>query len=356
MDLMILATELNGIGKLIYNGLYKWVLSWGNDYQLIGAFGITVILFTLFLKLITLPFDVWQKVLSRKNALKMEQMKPELDKINKQCGQNRELLMVKQRELYKKYRYNAFSACLPSLITIVIFFVVFSGFNSAVRHYNSTVFDNLYEIYHETYDEAAELKKDEITDEDALDAYATGEAEKAVVEAYKPERFLLTKNIFMPDSWKSPIPDISTYSGTGIGKLGIPNADREDYNMVMSPIIKKYNVNENGKKVWNGYLILPIISLALSVLSTKLIKAPETPQMAGQTEEQLKAQQAQAKMMSYFMPLMMGVLTLFYSTAFALYMVVSSLFTTLFNLGFNIVSKRIDTKRKDMILSTTIKK
>ncbi|MDD3947010.1 MAG: membrane protein insertase YidC [Clostridia bacterium] len=356
MDLMILATELNGIGKLIYNGLYQWVQSWGNDYALMGAFGITVILFTLFLKLATLPFDVWQKVLTRKNALKMEVMKPELDKITKQCGQNRELLMQKQRELYKKHKYSAFSACLPSLLTLAIFFMVFSGFNSAVRHYNSAVFDDLSNVYETAYTAAIAEKTDEISDEAALETYAIGEAEQAVLASYNPERFLLTKNIFMPDNWKSPIPDIQTYSGTGMGKLGISDADRLEYQKIMSPIIQKYNFNEEGKKVWNGYLILPIISFALSILSTKLIKAPETPQMAGQTEEQMKAQQSQAKMMTYIMPFMMGIFALFYSTAFALYMVVSNLFTTAFNLGFNIVSKQIDKKRKDEIMSRTIKK
>ena len=189
-----------------------------------------------------------------------------------------------------------------------------------------------------------------------LHANATGKAEEAVLDAYKPEQFLLTKNIFMPDTWKSPIPDVSVYSGTGMGKLGITDVDRNRYTKIMAPIIEKYNVNEAGKKVWNGYLILPIISFILSVLSTKLIKPPEQPQMAGQTEEQLKAQQSQAKMMTYLMPLMMGVFALFYSTAFTLYMVVSNVFTTLFNLIFNIVSKQLDAKRKDEMLARTVKK
>jgi YidC/Oxa1 family membrane protein insertase len=351
---MILATELNWIGKLIYNGLYTWVQSWGNDYSLIGAFGITVILFTIFLKIAMSPFDIWQKTLANKNAKKMKIMKPELDKVAKQCGQNRELLMQKQREVYKKYKYSAFSACLPSLITLVIFFVVLNGFNSAVRHYNSAVFDELSQTYYSVYD-AAISENPEMTDTQKV-AYATEKAEEAVLEAYHPERFLLTKNIFMPDTWKSPIPDVSVYSGTGMGKLGITDVDRNQYTKIMAPIIKKYNVNDAGKKVWNGYLILPVIAFILSILSTKLIKPPEQPQMAGQTEEQLKAQQSQAKMMTYMMPLMMGIFALFYSAAFTLYMVVSNIVTTLFNLTFNIVTKQIDARRYDAELARTIKK
>lgn len=356
MDFMILATELNWIGKLIYNNLYDWVQGWGSGYELIGAFGITVILFTLFLKLITLPMDFWQKLLARKNTQKMEIMKPELDRINKQCGENKQLQMQKQRELYKRHKYSAFSACLPTIVTLAIFLIVFGGFNSAVRYHNSVVFDNLNEVYETAYAaELANIESDNVSGEEKI-AQATAAAESAVLNAYKPEKFFLTTNIFMPDTWKNPIPDVSTYSGTGMGKLGITEMTSTQYNKVMNPIIKKYNYTDSGKSKWNGYLILPIIAFALSVLSTKLIKPADQPAIAGQTEEQIKAQKSQAKMMTFIMPLMMGVFSLFYSTAFTLYMVVSNVFTTLFNLGFNIIIKQIDAKKKEQMLSTTIKK
>ena len=79
----LMATELNLIGKLIYNILYKWVSGWSQTTVYFGAFSITVILFTLFLKVLTLPFDLWQKKITRVNAKKMEAMKPQLQ--NKQA-------------------------------------------------------------------------------------------------------------------------------------------------------------------------------------------------------------------------------------------------------------------------------
>ena len=47
MDIMSLATDLNLMGKFVYNVLYKWVLSWGIESDVIGAFAVTVILFSL---------------------------------------------------------------------------------------------------------------------------------------------------------------------------------------------------------------------------------------------------------------------------------------------------------------------
>ncbi|MDR0855178.1 MAG: membrane protein insertase YidC [Christensenellaceae bacterium] len=334
MGALILAIQLNPIGKLIYEVLYlKWVKGFAAEDSLIGAFAITVILFTLFLKVATLPLDLWQKQMGRKNARKMQIMKPELDKVQKLFGADKQQLMLKQREVHKKYKYSAFSACLPAIVTMVIFIIVLNGFNSAVRYQNEQQYLTLKEVYDTTY--IAEKEKG------SNDAVAGKAAEDAVVASYKPESFLLTVNIFRPDSWKKPIPTAGEYSGSGMGNMNIGAVDRRAYDVVMKPLMDKYNDARGG---WNGFLILPILSFLLSVLSAKLVKPPEQPAMAGQTAEQQKQQQSQAKMMQYMMPIMFAVFTLFYSTAFALYMVVSSLFSTVFNVAFNLITKQIDKK------------
>lgn len=375
MDIIgLMATELNLIGKLIYNVLYNWVNSWTGNSALFGAFSITVILFTLFLKVVTTPFDFWQKGTTRKNAKIMEKMKPQLDKINKQYANNRELLMQKQREIYKKHNYSTFASCLPMLITLVVFIVVFSGFNSAVRYHNAVTFKEMSSIYTEAFQqktqEFVEEGKAEYREENGVTILApigentneqlkreqTDAAENAVVEAYKPESFLLTTNIFMPDTWANPIPTAEVFVNTGMGKLGIKEVDANEYNKVMKPLIQKYNVNEKGKKTWNGFLIIPILAFLLNLAGTKLNKPPEQPQMVGQTEEQKKAQQAQTKMLTYLMPVMMTVFAFLYSTAFALYMFMNSLITTVFNVVYNIIAKKKDEKEKDYIMSTTIKR
>lgn len=373
MDIIgLMATELNLIGKLIYNVLYNWVNNWAGNYALLGAFSITVILFTLFLKIATSPFDLWQKRIARKNAKIMEAMKPQLDKVNKQYANNREMLMQKQRELYKKHRYSTFASCLPMLITLAIFITVFSGFNSAVRYHNAKTFQEMSVIYTETFNEKSQQFIDEGRaeySEEQKRVVAIGEntdsqlkaeqiaaAEQAVVNAYRPERFLLTTNIFMPDTWANPIPTADVFSNTGMGKLGITNVDANEYSKVMKPLMEKYNVTPEGKRAWNGYLILPILAFALNLAGSKLNKPPEQPQMAGQTEEQQKAQQAQTKMLTYLMPIMMAFFAFLYSTAFALYMFMNSLITTLFNLIYNIISKRQDEKEREHRMSTTIKR
>lgn len=346
---MLAANKLNdAIGKFVYEVMYGWISGWSDSWNLVGAFSVTVIMFTLFLKIIVSPFDIWQKQLTRSNAKKMEKMKPQLDKITKQCGSNRELLMQKQRALYKQYKYSTFRACLPLIITMAIFFIVFGGFNSAVRMHNTKVYENLEKVYDTAYYGYLDAHKDDGMSNSELKSGATNTAEQAVLDNYTNEGFFLTKNIFVSDTWKKPIPSAADFTSNKMGGNGI-NVDASKYEIVMKPLMEKYGG-------WNGYLILPILVLLLNVVSMKLNKPPEQPAVAGQSEEQKKQQQAQAKILQLVMPLVMLIFSLFYSAAFTLYMVVNAAITLIVNLVFNIVTKKIDAREKDRLMSTTVKK
>jgi len=368
MDFIISSVNLNPIGSLIYNVLFGWINGWASGSEVIGSFAVTVIFFTLFLKLITLPLDIWSKQMGRKNAKKMEIMQPELDKIKKQCGDDKQALMVKQRELNKKYKYSMLGGCLPQIITMVIFFMVFGGFNSAVRYHNNWVFEQLrdtYEYHHalvleeEAYKlemEAEDLSSLPIEEQIRIGNAAISAAEQAVSVRFEELRqgFLLTHNIFMPDNWSNRVPEAGTFYGTGMGRLGIPMPEDGDgfpeYNRVMDALLTEQNTG------WNGYLVLPAFALALAFISSKFMKPPAPPQMLGQSEQQAKASKSQQKMMQYMMPIMMGVFPLFWSAAFALYIVTNSLLTTVFGFAYNMITKKIDAKEKDHILATTVKK
>src|SRR5574344_2472808 len=255
----------------------------------IGNYGVAVICFTLILKLAMSPFDVWQKVVMTKNNRAMERMKPQLEKLQQQYAGNKELYSQKQMELYRKEKYSMLGSCLPSIISLVIFFMVFSGFNGMVTQYNINIYKDLSSSYYSTYetqraaaytaeynrlinDGKSETEADEAATIVAKET-ATTAAQNTVIslfdDKYKKEiKFMWVNNVFMPDSWKNPIPDYETFIGNGIGKLGIDTAsiehgNRTEYEEVMNPLIAKYNeVKRNGKSGsrWNGFMLLPIIT------------------------------------------------------------------------------------------------
>lgn len=132
--------------------------------------GLGIILFTIILKLITLAPDIWSRVSMKKNALKMEAMKEDLEKLQKQYAKNKDLYQQKMMALYKKNGYSAFSACLPTIITLVFFFIVIGAFNSYSQVSERDIFDGMRVAYNQSIENVAaeensSVKKVETTDD-----------------------------------------------------------------------------------------------------------------------------------------------------------------------------------------------
>lgn len=112
-----------------------------------SSVAVGVILFTVILKLITLPFDYISRASMRKNSVKMEQMRPELEKLQRQYADNKELYNQKMMALYKKNGYSMFGACLPTILTLVIFIVAINAFTDYSKFQNKQYFYNMSTSY-----------------------------------------------------------------------------------------------------------------------------------------------------------------------------------------------------------------
>ena len=72
--------------------------------------------------------------------------------------------------LYKKNGYSAFSACLPTIITLVFFFIVIGAFNSYSQVSERDIFDGMRVAYNQSIEKVAaeensSVKKVETTDD-----------------------------------------------------------------------------------------------------------------------------------------------------------------------------------------------
>jgi len=140
-------------------GLTSWVSGFIN---LFPSIALGVIIFTLLLKLITLPLDYYSRASMRKNSLKMEQMRPQLEKLQKQYANDKNKYNQKMMALYKKNGYSMFGACLPSIITLVFFIIVLTAFNNYSTYQNIKYLYNMNTAYNNIVDEGIE---DIITDD-----------------------------------------------------------------------------------------------------------------------------------------------------------------------------------------------
>lgn len=341
----------------------------------VASFGWTVVLFTVILRLILSPLDIWQKVIARRNNKAMERMKPQLEALQARYADDKQRLQQEQMALYKKEKYSTMGMCLPTIVTFVVFFVVFAGFRQMVGYQFAKDYKECVKAYNTSIAEQIEANKDEayIVDngdgkwdiddvqktQEGADFYAAAKknAQHAVYEVYYSEdqvtirSFLWIKNIFVSDNWAQAVPDFATVTGQkGMATSKLTGITIDEYNDVMADVLGTGGYGKDGK--WNGLLILPVLSIALSLLSTKLLSGsqaqPPAPAQDAQGEgaEKAKAQQQSMKMMQYVMPIMMGVFALFYSGAFALYMFTSSLCAILFQLTFNLIAKLVDKRRE----------
>lgn len=115
----------------------------------IGIVGVGVIVFTLILKTIVLPFDIFQRINQKKQALKMEQMRPELEKLQKQYANDKQTYSMKMMELYKKNNYSMFSACLPMILSMVILIVAFQELNGYSQYANLQTYKDMVNSYNQ---------------------------------------------------------------------------------------------------------------------------------------------------------------------------------------------------------------
>ncbi len=119
-----------------------------------------IILFTLILKFITLPFDYLSRASMRKNNIKMEEMRPELEKLQKQYADNKELYNQKMMALYKKNGYSMFGSCLPTILTLVIFIVAINAFTNYSQYQNKEYFYNMSQSYNSVVYEGLDINDD----------------------------------------------------------------------------------------------------------------------------------------------------------------------------------------------------
>ena len=103
-------------------------------YRIVGEnFGITIILFTILIRLVTWPLNAQQM----KGAKAMQDMQndKEWQAIQKKYAKDREKLAQEQMRVYREKGINPFGSCLPTLIQFPILFALIPSITYAIGSY-----------------------------------------------------------------------------------------------------------------------------------------------------------------------------------------------------------------------------
>ncbi|HVU86819.1 MAG TPA: YidC/Oxa1 family insertase periplasmic-domain containing protein [Pirellulales bacterium] len=111
-----------GLGNLVYYGWFGFVAAPMLDvlhffYRIIPNYGIAIIMLTVLVRSLMFP-------LSRRQALgaqKMQELQPEIKRIQEKYKGNIEARTKAQQELFKKHNYNPLAGCLPVFLQLPIF-------------------------------------------------------------------------------------------------------------------------------------------------------------------------------------------------------------------------------------------
>jgi YidC/Oxa1 family membrane protein insertase len=126
------ATNVIDLGwfSFIARGM-SWLLR--TIYGFIGNWGVAIILLTILVRVLLLPFVIPQF----RNMAKQRALKPEIDKINELYKDDREKKGAAMMELWRKHKVNPLGGCLPVLLQMPIFFALYQTLSTSIELYHA---------------------------------------------------------------------------------------------------------------------------------------------------------------------------------------------------------------------------
>lgn len=284
---------------------YNWLFNIIYGATQTNALGITIIFFTLIVKIILTPLIVKQQ----KSTFAMQRLQPEMNKIkkkyeNKKDAESQQRMAYEMQKLQKDNNISMFGGCLPLLIQLPILYALFYIFQQAYMY---------VDVVSQNYDSIANVILSMPTDL-RMDVFAD--------IASKHISSKMTLDLSVADDIKALIGQITQAEWSTI----LTNA--KDYASSLQPLLTEktgieyflgISVVENPGLNFPA-IIVPVASAASTFLSSKIMMSKNTASMDDNPAMQ------SMKMMNYIMPIMMGVMAISLPAGLGIYWTVSNIF------------------------------
>ena len=344
--------------KNLWVTLINWI------QKSVGNLGWTIILVTVFIKLVTTPLDFWVKLSSKKQTLLQQKCAPQVAKLQKKFGNNRQAMQAQTQALYKREGLDMRSGCIVMLINTILSFTIFITFYNSLQKVSAYEAINQYEQIETTYTDTYYKEfinasdSDEFTTVESVDEWfasynameegaakdaelarvkpimdkATEKASDSAVEYWKNNKsrssWLWIQNIWVSDGTQKAFPTYdalkSIVKSTGYTNYVKDNINQVDYDKIANLI------SENAPRQNNGYFILPILAGGITFLSQFVAELHTRlkNKKANKVAKEANASTASTmRVMKIVMPIIMVVFTLSASASFGLYILASNVAT-----------------------------
>lgn len=226
-------------------------------YEIVGNYGIAIILFSILIKLVMLPISIKQQKTMKKSVKIQAKMK----EIQIKYKNNPEKINQETMELYKNENMSPFSGCFSAIAQIILLFAVFYLVRSPLTY----------------------MKK----------------ADPAVIEKYTKiiHEYELSENSAYPEI--DVIREIDNIKNLKNSENSEQTEERTDLAEINDEELEQLNINmeffglnlaqvPTKSSDWKAYII-PILYVLISVLSMKITNQKSTPKPEPQENKDEKA-------------------------------------------------------------------
>ncbi|MBR5345312.1 MAG: YidC/Oxa1 family membrane protein insertase [Clostridia bacterium] len=343
--------------------MFESILSW--LHNLVGNYGIAVILFTLLVRIVLFPFDYK----SRKSMRKTAKLQPKLAVLQKKYANDREKLNRKTQELYKQEGVSPLSGCLPMLLSYPILIIMFNAMRGYANQQTAQQVLEMLKLGSNLTQQNAPLESflwirnlymadspvvSRLVDLNTLNTFGSDiwtnvlskntSAITEILAQYPRETMLDLMHLenygavmglgdttqlmehlkAMGDTaWMSASSSFTTTNlSNTLNLLAKALSSTELYKANTDTSISLFLLG-TVKSLYNGFWILPIFSAVSQFIMTKLTPTQQTAPAAN--DQQAQSQQATGKFMKWFFPIFSLWICASSTAAFALYWVTSNL-------------------------------
>ncbi|MBQ2690778.1 MAG: membrane protein insertase YidC [Clostridia bacterium] len=244
-----------------FGTLFGWMMYQIQNFT--NNYGITLIVFTIFIKLLMVPLGVKQQ----KSVIANARMQPKMARLQKMYGNNRERYGMELQKLYQEEHFSPFSSCLPTLIMFPILFGMLDVIYYPLKH--------MLRMSAEEINKAVEIATS-VLGEGNLNVYSN---QISVLNAVKAN----------PDAFIS-----------GLGAELTVKMQEFDFTMFGLPLGETPSLKPNGMEMglYIALLLVPILSGLSAFMMSKLSMANT------QSSADNAGMGASMNMMMYMMPLL----------------------------------------------------
>ena len=122
-------------------------------YNLTNSYGVALILFTLVIKLIMLPFQMK----SKKSMMRMSRVSGQMQELQKRYAKNQAKLQEEMQKIYEEEGVNPMSGCLWSFLPLPILMALYSIIRQPITHFMMLSKDVLQTVVQSVADAGVDL-------------------------------------------------------------------------------------------------------------------------------------------------------------------------------------------------------